>query len=169
MYFEFDGRDTFRVIDESRRAFDLDERFENALRNAAMAWRHAVDRRLRRLGVDRMSWMTITAAIQSRQPLSQSALADLLAVSRASMVRTIDRLVKNGFVKRESSTFDRRLKRIVVTDAGAQLHASLKHEVAAVRRHVLAIFEPDKLVHLTQFLENLQEPLRPTAGSLAAR
>jgi MarR family transcriptional regulator for hemolysin len=169
MFFEFNGGNTFRVLDVTRHAFDLDERFENALRNAAMAWRHAVDRRLGRLGIDRMSWMTIAAATQAREPLSQSALADALGVSRASMVRTIDRLVKGGLVRRESSTSDRRLKRIIVTDAGAQLYTGLKDEVAAVRRQVLAIVEPENLVRLTDFLEKLQEPLRPPAASWAAR
>ena len=132
--------------DESHHALDLDERFEIALRNTATAWRQAVDRRLRRLGVNRMSWMTIAAATQARSPLSQSALADTLAVSRASMVHTIDRLAKNGLVKRESSSSDRRLKRIVVTEAGAHLYSLLKDEVAAVRRQMLAIVEPERLV-----------------------
>jgi len=164
MFFEFTGGNSLRMIDESRVAFDLDERFENALRNTATAWRQAVDRRLRRLGVNRMSWMTIAASTQARLPLSQSALADTLAVSRASMVDTIDRLVKNGLVKRESSASDRRLKRIVVTEAGAQLYSLLKGEVAAVRRQMLAIVELEKLVHLTELLETLQEPLRPSSG-----
>jgi len=153
------------MIDESRIALDLDERFENALRNTATAWRQAVDRRLRRLGGNRMSWMAIAASTQARLPLSQSALADTLAVSRASMVHTIDRLVKNGLVKRESSASDRRLKRIVVTEAGAHLYSLLKGEVAAVRRQMLAIVELEKLVHLTELLETLQEPLRPSSGS----
>ena len=165
MYFEFSSGNSARVNDESRHAFDLDERFELALRNAAKAWRQAVDRRLRRLGVDRISWMTITAATQARSPLSQSALADALAVSRASMVHTIDRLAKNGFVKRESSAFDRRQKRIVVTDAGAQLYSLLKDEVTGVRRQVLTVVEPEKLVHLTDLLEKLQELLRPPSAS----
>jgi MarR family transcriptional regulator, transcriptional regulator for hemolysin len=164
MFFEFTGGNSLRMIDESRVAFDLDERFENALRNTATAWRQAVDRRLRRLGVNRMSWMTIAASTQARLPLSQSALADTLAVSRASMVDTIDRLVKNGLVKRESSASDRRLKRIVVTEAGAQLYSLLKGEVAAVRRQMLAIVELEKLVHLTELLETLQEPLRSSSG-----
>lgn len=157
MLFEF-TRGTF---EESRQAFDLDERFENALRNTAIAWRQAVDRRLRRLGVSRVGWMTIAAAMQARSPLSQSILADTLAVSHASMVHTIDNLVKNGLVKREPSPSDRRLKRIVVTDAGSHLYSLLRDEVAAARRQMLAIVEPDKLVHLTEVLEKLQEPLRP--------
>jgi MarR family transcriptional regulator, transcriptional regulator for hemolysin len=165
MYFEFSRGNSLRVTDESRDTFDLDERFELALRNAAKAWRQAVDRRLRRLGVDRISWMTITAATQARAPLSQSALADALAVSRASMVHTIDRLAKNGFVRRELSAFDRRQKRIVVTDAGAQLYSLLKDEVTGVRRQVLTVVDPEKLVHLTDLLEKLQELLRPPAVS----
>ena len=165
MFFEFSRGNSLRVNDDSRHAVDLDERFEHALRNAAKAWRQAVDRRLRRLGMDRISWMTITAAAQARSPLSQSALADALAVSRASMVHTIDRLAKNGFVKRELSAFDRRQKRIVVTDAGAQLYSLLKDEVTGVRRQVLTVVEPEKLVHLTDLLEKLQELLRPPSAS----
>jgi MarR family transcriptional regulator for hemolysin len=165
MFFEFARNNVLRMSGESSHAPELDERFEIALRNTATAWRQAVDCRLRRLGVNRMSWMTIAAAAQARLPLSQSALADTLAVSRASMVHTIDRLAKNGLVKRESSSSDRRLKRIVVTEAGAHLYSLLKDEVAAVRRQMLAIVELEKLVNLTEMLETLQGPLRPLSGS----
>ena len=54
MFFEFDRDNFVRMIDDSGRA--LNERFEKALRNAAMAWRQAIDRRLRRLGVGLASW-----------------------------------------------------------------------------------------------------------------
>lgn len=162
MHFEF-ARDNFlRVTAESSLASDLYERFESALRITATTWRQAVERRLRRLGVSRVCWMTIAAASQSRTPLSQSNLADMLAVSRASMVHTIDRLVKDGLVRRESSASDRRLKRIVVTDAGMHFYFLIRDEVAAVRRQMLAIVEPEKLVNLTELLEKLQEPLRPS-------
>jgi MarR family transcriptional regulator, transcriptional regulator for hemolysin len=155
MFFEFSRENSLRTID-SHQAIDLDERFENALRNTAMVWRQAVDRRLRRLGTSRAGWMTIAAVMQVRSPLSQATLADTLAVSRASMVHTIDRLVKDGLVKREPSASDRRLKRIVITDAGAHLYSLLKDEVAAVRRQMLAIVELDELAHLTEFLEQLR-------------
>jgi hypothetical protein len=58
-----------------------------------------------------------------------------------------------------------RLKQIVVTDAGVHLYSLLREEVAAIRRRMLATAELDKLVRLTEFLEKLQEPLRPSAGS----
>jgi MarR family transcriptional regulator for hemolysin len=170
MFFELGAGNSLRMIDESRHALALDERFERALRSTAMAWRQAVDRRLSRLGVNRLCWMTIAAAMQARSPLSQSDLSDALAISRASMVQTIDCLVKKGLARRESSASDRRLKRVVVTDAGAHLYSRLKDEVAAIRRRMLGIVEVEKLVQLTEFLEKLQEACgrRNPASSIRA-
>src|ERR1700728_4604435 len=126
MFLDITRVDSLRLIDESRPAFALGERFENADRNTATAWRQAVDRRLRRLGVSRAGWMTIAAAMQARAPLCQSILADRLAISRASMVKTVDCLAKNGLVKRELSASDRRLRRVVVTEAVAELYSLLR-------------------------------------------
>ena len=50
------------MIEGSGNAADLAERFENALYNIARCWRHAVDRRLKALGVSMASWMAIAAA-----------------------------------------------------------------------------------------------------------
>jgi MarR family transcriptional regulator for hemolysin len=84
-------------------------------------------------------------------------------------VHTIDRLVKEGLVRRESSASDRRLKRIVVTEAGMHLYFLIKDEVAVVRREMLAIVELEKLVHLTELLERLQEPLRSSTSAALAQ
>jgi MarR family transcriptional regulator, transcriptional regulator for hemolysin len=162
MFFEFFRGNVSRM--KPSQASDLDERFENALRSAAMAWRQTVDRRLRRLGVSRVSWMTIAAATQARSPLSQSMLADTLAISPASLVQTIDRLVKDGLVKRESSASDRRRKCIVVTDAGTRLCSLINDEVAALRRQLFARIELVKLVQLTELLEKLHGSLRRSSG-----
>jgi MarR family transcriptional regulator for hemolysin len=151
------------MIEGTRQVLDLEERFEVALRDTAKRWRQAVDRRLNRLGVSQATWMTIATATRVRSPLSQSELADTLAISRASMVQTIDRLVQGGLVKRESSASDRRVKRIVITDAGTHLYAVIKNEVAAVRRRLLANIEVDTLLNLTELLENLQAEIPPSA------
>jgi MarR family transcriptional regulator, transcriptional regulator for hemolysin len=169
MFFEFFRGNVLRM--RPPQASDLDERFEKALRSTAMAWRQAVDRRLRRLGVSRVSWMTMAAATQARAPLSQSMLADTLAISPASLVQTIDRLVRDGLVKRESSASDRRRKCIVVTDAGIDLCTLINAEVAVLRRQVLTGIELVKLVQLTELLEKLHGPLRRSSSpqSILAR
>ena len=142
-------------------ATDLAERFENALYNIARSWRHAVDRRLKYWGISMAGRMTIAAASQVRSPLSQSELAEMLSVSGASMVHMIDRLVKDGLVVREPSMSDRRVNRIVITDAGHRLYAVLKDEAAAVRQELLARIELEKLAHVTELLEQIRYILEP--------
>jgi MarR family transcriptional regulator for hemolysin len=105
--------------------------------------------------------MTIAAVAQVRSPLSQSELADTVAVSDASMVRVIDRLVKARLVIREPSISDRRVNRVVITDAGHRLYAELQKEVAAMFQQLLACIEFEKLAHLTDLLEQLQPVLQP--------
>jgi len=135
---------------------DLEERFSGALHNTSRAWRQALDRRLKYLGVSQASWMTIAVAAKSPSPLSQSELADRLAVEGATMVAMVDRLVKAGLVVREPSTTDRRVKRVVLTHAGNHLYEKVRAEAAAFRKELLAQMEPKKLLAATELLEGLQ-------------
>ena len=134
---------------------DLQERFSGALHNTSRAWRQALDRRLKYLGLSQASWMTIAVAANARQPLSQSELADRLAVEGATMVAMVDRLVKAGLVNREPSTTDRRVKRIVLTEAGNLLYGKVLTEAAAFRKELLADLDQKKLLIATEFLEGL--------------
>lgn len=135
---------------------ELEERFSNALHSTARAWRQAIDRRLKFLGVSQASWMTIAVAAKAQWPLSQSELADRLAVEGATMVAMIDRLAKAGLVIREPSTTDRRVKRVVLTAAGHRLYDTVKTEATAVRKELLANIDPEKLKAATEVLEALQ-------------
>jgi MarR family transcriptional regulator for hemolysin len=140
----------------------LEERFSDALHSTARAWRQALDRRLKYLGVSQASWMTIAVAAKAASPLSQSELADRLAVEGATMVTMIDRLVKAGLVLREPSTTDRRVKRIVLTEAGNLLYGKVRTEAAAFRQELLAGVEPGQLRAATELLERLQGTIQAT-------
>ena len=135
---------------------DLEERFSGALHNASRAWRQALDRRLKYLGVSQASWMTIAVAAKARAPLSQSELADRLGVEGATMVAMVDRLVKAGLVVREPSTTDRRVKRVVLTPPGNLLYDKVRAEAAAFSKELLANMDPEALLAATEVLEGLQ-------------
>src|SRR5713226_123706 len=135
---------------------DLEERFSSALHNASRAWRQALDRRLKYLGVSQASWMTIAALAKARAPMSQSELADRLAVEGATMVAMVDRLVKAGLVVREPSATDRRVKRVVLTPAGNLLYDKVRAEAAAFLKELLANLDPKALLIATELLEGLQ-------------
>ena len=142
---------------------DLEERFSGALHNTSRAWRQALDRRLKFLGVSQASWMTIAVAAKAKGPLSQSELAQRLDVEGATMVAMVDRLVKAGLVIREPSPTDRRVKRVVLTPAGNLLYGQVREEAAAFRKELLASMDPKKLLVATELLEDLQGIIDPPA------
>jgi MarR family transcriptional regulator, transcriptional regulator for hemolysin len=142
---------------------DIQERFSSALHNSSRSWRQALDRRLKYLGVSQASWMTIAVAAKAPEPLSQSELADRLAVEGASMVAMIDRLVKAGLVLRKPSPTDRRVKRIELTPAGNGLYEKVRTEAAAFRAELLARVDQNQLLAATQLLESLQASLERPA------
>jgi MarR family transcriptional regulator for hemolysin len=125
------------------------------LHNTARGWRQALDRRLKYLGVSQASWLTIAAVARAHRPLSQSELADRLAVEGATMVAMIDRLVKSGLVVREPSTTDRRVKRVVLTEAGNALYEKVRSEAEAFRHELLAGIDPSRVEAAAVLLEQL--------------
>jgi MarR family transcriptional regulator, transcriptional regulator for hemolysin len=134
---------------------ELQERFGKALHGASRAWRQAMDRRLRHLGLSQAGWMTIAIAAKSAPAPSQSELAEKLGVEGATMVAMVDRLVKAGLVQRETSTADRRVKRVVLTAAGADLYGKLKAEATQLLQEMLHDIDAKKLLNATEFLERL--------------
>jgi len=66
-------------------------------------------------------------------PLSQSALAERLHITRATMVRLVDRMERDGWVIRQSHSEDARLKRVVPTKKAAKVW----EEVSQASRELL--------------------------------
>ncbi|HEX4152660.1 MAG TPA: MarR family transcriptional regulator [Steroidobacteraceae bacterium] len=142
---------------------ELQERFADALHGTARSWRQAIDRRLKGLGMSQASWMTVAVASKARSPLSQSELADRLGVEGATMVAMVDRLVKAGLVVRQPCESDRRINRVVLTEAGRRLFETVKAEAAAVCQELLAGLDSKKLAIATEVLETLQELIERSA------
>lgn len=134
----------------------LEERFSAALHHAARAWRQALDRRLKDLGVGQAGWMAIAVIAKAHPALSQTELAHKLAVEDPTMVAMIDRLVKAGFVSRVPSQTDRRVKLVVLSTAGNQLYKKVRTEADNFRAEILAPLDPNQLRAATELLETLQ-------------
>ncbi len=132
------------------------EQFSSSLHHSARAWRLALDRRLKHLGLGQPGWMTIALAAKAQQPLSQTDLAHALGVEGATVVVMIDRLVKAKLVKRQPSTSDRRIKHVMLTDQGLVLHGQVKAVADAFRREMLADEDEELLLKATELLERVR-------------
>jgi MarR family transcriptional regulator for hemolysin len=86
--------------------------------------RTAFDRRVRELGITRAQWLLLTR-LHRNPGVSQSELADLMEVERASAGRMIDRMEANGWVERRARDGDRRVKRVYLTEEAERVHRQI--------------------------------------------
>jgi MarR family transcriptional regulator for hemolysin len=133
----------------------IEERFSAALHGTARNWRLVIDRRLKHLGLSQASWMAIAYIAKQKEAMSQTRLASCVGVEDPTMVSTIDRLVKAGYVVRTPSGTDRRVKLVSLTEQGQEIYQAVWQEAAAVRLELLGKADPAVLRIATEFLETM--------------
>ena len=82
--------------------------------DVARMMRSSFDRRVRRLGLTRAQWLVLVRLGQ-RPGITQSELAELLEVERATAGRMVDRLERKLWVERRADAADRRVNRLYLT------------------------------------------------------
>ena len=83
--------------------------------DVARLMRTAFDRRVRGLGLTRSQWLVINRL--HRWPgATQSELAEMLEVEKATAGRMVDRMEKKGWVVRRPDAADRRVNRLHLTE-----------------------------------------------------
>lgn len=88
--------------------------------------------------------------------MRMSELAESVLLSRSGLTRLVDRLVREGLVRREACPSDARGQNAVVTDAGRELLATARRtHLAGVRERFLSRFSATELAELVAFWERL--------------
>ena len=87
--------------------------------DVARLMRTVFDRRVRGFGLTRAQWLVLTR-LYRRPGASQTELADMLEVDRASAGRMVDRMEKGGWVERRADAGDRRVNRLHLTAEARQ-------------------------------------------------
>lgn len=90
--------------------------------------------------------------------LRMTELADRVLLSRSGLTRLIDRLERDGLVRREPSPDDARGMYAVVTDQGLdRLRAASRVHLPGVREHFLGQFSRSELDQLGELLARLAD------------
>jgi len=90
--------------------------------DVARLLRTVFERRVRSLGLTRAQWVTI-ARLHRRPGLSQSEVADVLEIEKATAGRLVDRMEAKGWIERRADPLDRRINRLHLTDEAQRMHA----------------------------------------------
>ncbi len=115
--------------------FTADDELLFLLEEVTRGVRRAFERRIGAFGLSRAQWRLLGYVIRD-EGLTQTDLAALLELERATVGQTIDRLEAQGLVERRPSPKDRRIWRVFVRPAAIKLIPALRIEADRVH-HVM--------------------------------
>src|SRR3954468_10783181 len=147
--------------------------------DVARLMRTAFDRRVRALGLTRSQWLVINR-LHRRPGATQSELAEMLEVEKATAGRMVDRMEKKGWVVRRADAGDRRVNRLHLTREALLIQVRLAQIADRTVDDSLALLTPrerdqfaDSMRRVKRQVQamlegNLGEPAAPAASDPAA-
>ena len=106
---------------------DYDKNFGFLIHDVARLLRVAYDRRMKPLGLTRSQWWVINHLF-FHPGISQTNLAKLLDVGRATLGRLVDRLEAKQWIYRQPDDKDSRIKRVYLSDTVRPTLQTMRHE-----------------------------------------
>lgn len=116
---------------------DLSRNFGFILNDVARLMRTTFDRRVKALGFTRSQWWVLNHLFR-QNGVTQSELAVILEVEKATLGRMLDRLEAKRLIRRESDAADRRVRRVYLTDEVEPTIKAMRAAAADMRRDALA-------------------------------
>jgi DNA-binding MarR family transcriptional regulator len=113
------------------RPFVIEESLGYLVNRTARAMAAELAERLRPAGIGIGQW-AVLLCLWAKDGSTQAELARFAAIEAPTIVRTIDRMVRDGLVTREADPRDARLTRIHLTERGLGLRDELAPEAVAV-------------------------------------
>jgi len=129
----------------------LDRNFGLILHDVARLLRTEFDRRVKELGLTRSQWWVLTYLFRE-DGLTQTELANLMELQKASLGRLLDRLENKNWIRREADPNDRRANRIFLTKDVEPVVKEMRAHAASVRRDALS---GQSKVEQEQFVDTL--------------
>lgn len=146
---------------------DDDEYIGYVLSDIARLIRTVFDRRVRDIGLTRAQWLVLTR-LYRRPGASQTELADMLEIDRASAGRMIDRMQKNGWVERRADSEDRRINRLYLTADARRAHKDMWAVAEATVDDALAPLSIAEREQFTRLAARVKGQLQSMAGAHGA-
>jgi MarR family transcriptional regulator, transcriptional regulator for hemolysin len=137
---------------------NLDRNIGFVMHDVARLMRTGFDRRVRSLGLTRSQWWVLTF-LYRREGVTQSELAEDLDIEKATLGRLLDRLETSRWVERRADGRDRRVRRLYLTPAIAELMATMRQIAADMRIEALEGIPPTESEQLVDTLLKIKRNL----------
>jgi len=103
-------------------------------------------------------------ALQEREGLAHTELAERLHVTSATITRMIQRMEKAGFVVRRPDAEDERISRVYLTEAGRAIHTQVGQVLCTMEAETFAGLTEEERVALRGYLLRIRENLMRAVG-----
>jgi MarR family transcriptional regulator for hemolysin len=133
-----------------------------AITDVSRLMRTVFERRVRATGLTRAQWLVI-ARLRRHPGLSQSEIADLLEIEKASAGRLIDRMQAKGWLQRRDDASDRRVNRLHLTPEAERLHAAIWPIAEATVDVALGDLSAEERRQLTKLMARVKSKLQAMA------
>src|SRR5215213_1744186 len=142
---------------------NTDEFIGVMISDVARLLRTTFDRRVRKLRLTRAQWLVLTR-LHRRPGASQSELAEMMEVEKATAGRMIDRLEAKGWVERRAQNGDRRIKRVHLTAEAERVHKRIWRMAELTLDDALANFSAQEGRQLRALLARVKQNLATADG-----
>jgi MarR family transcriptional regulator, transcriptional regulator for hemolysin len=132
--------------------------------DVARLLRTAFDRRVRGMGLTRAQWLLLTR-LHRRPGASQTEIADMMEIERASAGRLIERLEAKGWIERRAGD-DRRVKRVYLTPEAERVHKRIWRIAEANVDAALADLSAGESAELMRLLGRVKKNLVGVANGV---
>ena len=112
------------AVKSSRQEFVIEDSLGYLVNRAARSLAHQLAEEMRPAGVAIGQW-AVLMFLWARAGMRQAELSRVVAIEPPTMVRTIDRMVRDGLVTRVPDPDDGRVTRILLTERGRSLRDEL--------------------------------------------
>jgi DNA-binding MarR family transcriptional regulator len=134
--------------------FVIEDSLGYLVNRAARMMANQLAQELRPAGVGIGQW-AVLMFLWASDGMSQAELSRVVAIEPPTMVRTIDRMVRDGLVTRVPDPGDGRVSRIYLTERGKSLRTELVPRAVAVNAANLGRLTPDERRSLGRLLVKL--------------
>jgi MarR family transcriptional regulator for hemolysin len=114
--------------------YDFDESFGYLVHNASHAIEQSLNEELRQHGITFRQWQVIACLTLLGENCSQGDIAERLGIEGATLVGVLDRMERDGWIRRHPCATDRRKKIVRVTDKVEPVWATMVECGHKIRR-----------------------------------
>ena len=112
--------------------------------------------------------LTVIKLLETFDNLSLSSLSERIRAQNSTVTGIIDRMEREGLVRRERSTTDRRVVHIRLSDKGQKLARQIQVEPMEIFRGALGSLTPGDLKDLLRIMNKLQRYVRTRVAAEAS-